>query len=664
MKQKYEDFVSRIKDMDLTDYQTEIVEEYIKIGDHPLYGGKHCGSDAEKAGAEYIAEKMKELGLDSVELIPIKSDRFQFNDALLTSADGNIRIRPYATTTIGTDAQGINAAVVDAGVGLGEDFDKADVRDKIVLIVNQLDIDNTCPLINESINEAARRGAAAVIISNVGEFLEEDTITAMPHYRKIDIPIVSVSKADVKKIRAYDGMWNLKVDAEFKPGGGTTHAVVGEIKGRSTDQRIVYTGHLDQYFKCIQDNVSSVVSILAIARMMKDTGYVPEHTITFITCGAHEIGNVNSATGDFRGIYGLMHEERPDILESCIADINFEYTALAEHDLRALPSHALASSYLEFASGMPEKLPGFDKAARDVRHEDFYASAWCDAAVFTMSGIPAFVNDCMSDQIYTMDSPYMGRDHSQKDNWDIYDRDALRSNTFWYAALGAYLDNTPLTEYDFAGWIDAIDFEDEEKEFAAAAELDLTDFEEALDAVRAKGSELRAAVKEYNRTHEVSEESAQLNAKLLDIHKHISARVDQVNSQIIKIFAPLYKLYGWNLALIAEALELMENGSIEEARAKLLEVDITAVSYFFGKQAGDEIRVFVDGANETWTKGKGGECFDLSEIITREPEEMAELLYAEMEKMTMLLMQDMSGVAECLTEAVGMMDEFIAGITA
>ena len=51
------------------EYQVDFVREYSKIGDSVLYGGKHCGSDAEHKGAEFIAECLKEIGVPKVELI-------------------------------------------------------------------------------------------------------------------------------------------------------------------------------------------------------------------------------------------------------------------------------------------------------------------------------------------------------------------------------------------------------------------------------------------------------------------------------------------------------------------------------------------------------------------------------------------------------------------
>ncbi len=64
-------------------YQVEFVREYSKIGDSQLYGGKHCGSDAEHAGAEAIAKELRKIGVPKVELIPCETSRYQFNDASL-----------------------------------------------------------------------------------------------------------------------------------------------------------------------------------------------------------------------------------------------------------------------------------------------------------------------------------------------------------------------------------------------------------------------------------------------------------------------------------------------------------------------------------------------------------------------------------------------------
>ena len=73
--------------MKMKQYLERIMKEYSEIGDSARYGGKHCGSDAEQKGAEYIYRELKKLGLDSVEMIPVETSRYQFNDAVLTAGD-------------------------------------------------------------------------------------------------------------------------------------------------------------------------------------------------------------------------------------------------------------------------------------------------------------------------------------------------------------------------------------------------------------------------------------------------------------------------------------------------------------------------------------------------------------------------------------------------
>ena len=47
------------------DFLERVVREYSAIGDSRLYGGKHCGSDAEHEGARYIYEKLQEMGVEA-----------------------------------------------------------------------------------------------------------------------------------------------------------------------------------------------------------------------------------------------------------------------------------------------------------------------------------------------------------------------------------------------------------------------------------------------------------------------------------------------------------------------------------------------------------------------------------------------------------------------
>ena len=86
---------------------------------------------------------------------------------------------------------------------------------------------------------------------------------------------LSVSCKDAMAIKEYSekdssNKVTLTVDAEYLPEGGTSYDVIGEIRGR-TEERIVYSAHLDHFFRGIQDNVSSVAAILGIAKWLKES---------------------------------------------------------------------------------------------------------------------------------------------------------------------------------------------------------------------------------------------------------------------------------------------------------------------------------------------------------------------------------------------------------
>lgn len=98
---------------------------YAKIGDSDLYGGKHCGSDAEHEGAEYIRRTLEDIGIHA-ELLPFQTTRFQFNDASIR-IPGQEDIKPYACLSVGTDESGIDGAVVDVGEGFADFYAKNDI---------------------------------------------------------------------------------------------------------------------------------------------------------------------------------------------------------------------------------------------------------------------------------------------------------------------------------------------------------------------------------------------------------------------------------------------------------------------------------------------------------------------------------------------------------
>lgn len=642
MNQRIDSFVKSLSNLDFTDYQINIIKEYIEIGDNPLYGSKHSGSDAEHKGAEYIARKLEEIGVDSVEIIPVKADRCQFNDATITILDGEnkIEIKPYGATTIGTGKEGITARVVDVGQGDLQNYDEKDVNGKIALIAGIIDIEESYSKLPLSIIEAEKRGAAAVIAYMEMDDLEDDTIVALPNNVKAGIPIVTVSVKDANLIRKYDRMINLHADIEFIPHGGEAYEVVGEIKGSESEERIVYSAHIDHFFRCIQDNVSAVATLLGVAKAMVTIGYKPKRTITFLFNGAHEMGHINSTSPDLKGLYELFSSGKSKIPENAVANINFEYTALEQTELRAITSYETMNSYLEFIKYMPHKMPGFTKIAEDIRKDDYYLATWSDAAIFALNGIPFFMNDAIGDQIYSGTSPYMGRDHSNKDNWEVFSKEALRTNTFWYSALSVFLDNTPLASLNFANRMDAVEFTDEEKVLLHANDIEFGSFTDIVENIKTHGKELYESIYRFNMTErKIDDRITKINKELLRINKHLGQHSDHLTSGIVSVMEPLYKAYLYNLNLMFDAKKLIEENKINDAAGVLMDIDVAAVTYLFDEDMAKMHAHMIEGENSTWAKGRTGTCFTLSEIMnslktkhevdSREQQNVLDLLEAE-----------------------------------
>lgn len=53
-------------------------------------GGRNAGSDAEHRTADYLVEKMNEIGLDDVKKQAAKCDKWQFNSASFVVDEKNI----------------------------------------------------------------------------------------------------------------------------------------------------------------------------------------------------------------------------------------------------------------------------------------------------------------------------------------------------------------------------------------------------------------------------------------------------------------------------------------------------------------------------------------------------------------------------------------------
>jgi LysM repeat protein len=85
-------------------------------------GGRNSGSDAEHRAADFLADKMAEIGLKDVSKDAFEVDKWQFNGANLTIDGDKTVIKPYAYASGGTSVEGISDELVYVGQGTAADY--------------------------------------------------------------------------------------------------------------------------------------------------------------------------------------------------------------------------------------------------------------------------------------------------------------------------------------------------------------------------------------------------------------------------------------------------------------------------------------------------------------------------------------------------------------
>lgn len=611
------------------------VVEYEKIGDHPIYGGKHSGSDAEHEGAKFIAEQLKSIGVPKVEIIETPTTRYQFNDSTLTVVSEGIEpmeIKPYGYRSGGTAPEGITAELVDAGTATEDEYEKLDVKDKIVLFKGMdgaLSIGNILPQIEETLLNKP----AAILIYTEDDILNDDTIRVQTPLTTIHIPVVGISVNHAKYLKSLlsggSVSVNLTVDADYIPDGGVTYNVLGEIPGKYSEEKILFSSHLDHFFRCLQDNMASCAAVLGIGEAIIKSGRQPNRSILLAFNGSHECGIIDSKHPYITGAYGVVQAKGSEWKNKVIADINFEYAALSLDKIVAVSSVGNANNLFDYLEYAPDLTGGFKEKIKGTGSELYYGLSWCDGIAYCTAGIPSYTNDILTEQMEGT-SIYCGRDHSQDDNWEVFSVDALRDSIRYYGGFGVYLDCLPYAEYDFTDHSRRMHEE--------------TQFDE-LDKEGLKTGKMRATLKNLESSSAaLMQKVKEKNAEFLQMMENgvgesvIQQTFDQAhvyNEKILKLFDYMQRnieglspadfivsrsgKYLMNVSLLCEAEEALTNGDLESAKQKLMEVDLASVSYSYSKEVVDLMHNLAIGSKfadrRTWARGRELKCASHFELM-------------------------------------------------
>ena len=125
-------FDSAIEDLIAEGFPQEIETHLNSLGTSEL-GYRLGGTSSDNAGAEYLAERMREMGLSHVRLEPVPVDVWEVKGASVT-VDGRTMTCSQFPAVRPTPAGGITAEVVYVEGGAAANYEGVDVEGKIVLV--------------------------------------------------------------------------------------------------------------------------------------------------------------------------------------------------------------------------------------------------------------------------------------------------------------------------------------------------------------------------------------------------------------------------------------------------------------------------------------------------------------------------------------------------
>ena len=282
-------------------------------------GCRYAGSKQEQAGADYIEDQFKRLGLVNVRQQPFDFPNWRFTSGSLKvgKAKPTRRVataRP-AVYSASTGPQGVRGKLAFLGTGRPLDFAQP-LRGKVGLVLGSL------ALSDKTLQRRIRQSGLKALI-------QVDTRCPFPWATSVGcapqwiapghLPTIAISYLDAIAL-VEQAPVNVQVEVAARTFPDTSQNVIGEIIGtQRPDQVIVVSGHHDSVWGNVgaDDNASGVIFTLELARLF--AARRPKRTIRFISYGVEERLSVGS--------YLYMRALRPAARKQLVLAINADSVA-------------------------------------------------------------------------------------------------------------------------------------------------------------------------------------------------------------------------------------------------------------------------------------------------------------------------------------------------
>jgi hypothetical protein len=295
------------------------------------FWGRIAGSEAERATAEYIADKFREFGLSDVRTEPVIGQEqwwpLDWSVNLVGSPaygagseDFTFR-SAFPALQLGTGALQIDeleAELVYVGLGQPIDLLDRDLAGKIAVVRAEFMPDPFFQTARGRAEELVSAGAAGVIIvvdgpGNHQYALEESGSPHAPCFilggddgRFLEEVLAAAGVAEKPKMR-------ISINSEIRESWQAKNAV-GFLPGQ-TDEYLIILAHLDGYFESANDNAGGLASMLALARFFAGAEKL-QRTLVFVATSAHH---------EFSDGARAFIAAHPDILGNTALVFNIEH---------------------------------------------------------------------------------------------------------------------------------------------------------------------------------------------------------------------------------------------------------------------------------------------------------------------------------------------------
>ncbi|GHA90520.1 peptidase M28 [Algimonas arctica] len=272
-------------------------------------GQRLAGTEAEARARDWTVEKFKEIGLQNVRVEPFTIPGWErgVETATIVSPYPQQMVVTALGGSVATPFGGVTAEI--AYFPTFEDLVSAPaggLDGKIVFISGLMDkapdgagYGPANQKRRSGASEAAKRGAAAVVIRSVGTDSHRFPHTGQMRYAPDlpKIPIAALSAPDANQLeRMFEREHSVTMALNIQPrasGDMPSGNVIGEIVGTERpDEIVLISGHLDSWdlgTGAIDDGAGIGISAGA-AQVLIEAGLKPKRTIRVVAYGAEEVG--------------------------------------------------------------------------------------------------------------------------------------------------------------------------------------------------------------------------------------------------------------------------------------------------------------------------------------------------------------------------------------